>query len=71
MAAETVCALLRALGVAEGCVTTTTTLDQMVLDVRRDITTVIVSGLPRAEAPSEAIKTKVPAAPYSLHLRTS
>ena len=61
--AETICALLRALGVAKGCTSTSTTLDQMVLDVRRDITTVIVDGLPQAEALSEALKSKVDAAP--------
>lgn len=63
LAGETICVLLRTLGVAVGCVTTTTTLEQMVLDVRRDITTVIVSGLSRAEAPSEAIKSKVSSRP--------
>ena len=46
LAAEMVCALLRALGVAKGCTTTSTTLDQMVLDVRRDITTVAVDSNP-------------------------
>ena len=59
LAAEMVCALLRALGVAKGCTTTTTTLDQMVLDVRRDITTVVVDGLPQSESLSEATKSKV------------
>jgi hypothetical protein len=62
--AETICALLRALGVAKGCTSTSTTLDQMVLDVRRDITTVIVDGLPQTETLSEALKSKVDAAPH-------
>lgn len=45
LAAALLCRLLRALGVASGMVATTTTLDQMVLDVRRDVQTVIIDGL--------------------------
>jgi len=45
LAAELLGRLLRALGVAKGMVSTATTLDQMVLDVRRDVGVVIVDGL--------------------------
>ena len=50
LAAETLAALLRALGAAKGMVTTQTTLDQITLDVRRDVSCVIVEGLDRIEA---------------------
>ena len=56
-----ICALLRALGAAKGCTTTCTTLDQMALDVRRDVTTVVVDGLPQTESLAEGIKSKVDA----------
>ena len=61
LAAEMVCALLRALGVAKGCTTTSTTLDQMVLDVRRDITTVAVDSNPKPSPTPEPEPTLKPA----------
>ena len=45
LAAATICALLRALGVAKGMKPTETTLESMVLDVRRDLSCVVVDGL--------------------------
>ena len=50
LAAETLASLLRALGVAKGIVATQTTLDQLVLDVRRDVSCVVVEGLVNVEA---------------------
>ena len=40
LAARAIADLLRALGVSKGFVTTETTLDTLVLDVRRDVSTV-------------------------------
>mmetsp|Transcript_10272 Transcript_10272/g.33658 ORF Transcript_10272/g.33658 Transcript_10272/m.33658 type:complete len:257 (-) Transcript_10272:1370-2140(-) len=58
-AATLICRQLRALGVVRGSASTETTLDQMVLDVRRDVGAVVVDGL---GAPSvEATKQKADA----------
>ena len=50
LAAETLGQLLRAIGAAKGMAATQTTLDQMVLDVRRDVSFVIVDGLHSLES---------------------
>ena len=49
-AAETLTELLQALGVAKGIVSTNTTLDQLTLDVRRDVSCVVVEGLDKVES---------------------
>ena len=49
LAADTLCALLRALGVAKGMQPTRTTLESMALDVRRDNSCVVVEGLHHIE----------------------
>jgi hypothetical protein len=50
LAAETLTELLRALGVARGMVSTRTTLEGLVLDVRRDVSCVIIDGLDKIES---------------------
>ena len=50
LAASTLCSLLRAIGVAKGMTPTETTLEQMALDVRRDVSCVIVDGLQGIES---------------------
>jgi hypothetical protein len=50
LAASCIASLLRALGVVRGMVTTHTTLDQLSLDVRRDVSCVVVEGLTNVEA---------------------
>ena len=50
LAAEVLYELLRALGVAKGMSPTHTTLDQLALDVRRDMSCVIVDSLEQLEA---------------------
>lgn len=54
-AAQLICTLLRALGAAKGVVTTETTMEQLSLDVRRDVSCVVVEGL----VGGEHIKAKV------------
>ena len=49
LAADILCQLLRALGVAKGLQPTQTTLEQMALDVRRDVSCVVVDGLDKLE----------------------
>jgi hypothetical protein len=50
LAADLLSRLLRALGVAKGMSPTTTTLEQMALDVRRDMSCVIIDGLDKIES---------------------
>ena len=55
LAARMLCDMARALGAAKGMTTTETTLDQLVLDVRRDVSCVVVEGLSGVES----VKAKV------------
>ena len=50
LAGQLLCDLLRALGVSKGMGPTHTTLDQMALDVRRDMSCVVVDGLEKVES---------------------
>ena len=50
LASDILCKLLRAIGAAKGMLPTQTTLEMMALDVRRDVTCVVVDGLERIEA---------------------
>lgn len=55
LAAHMISSMAKALGAAKGCTITETTLDQLVLDVRRDVSCVIIEGLNGAES----VKAKV------------
>eukprot|EP00966_Prymnesium_polylepis_P173027 4002019-Prymnesium_polylepis.2 len=68
LAAKMICDMLRALGAAKGITTTDTTLDQMVLDVRRDVSCVIVTGLNGQGAEAARAKVNLVLANFPRHL---